>query len=64
MFSLAIVDKLTEGPLTRGAFIAGTGTITPEGQVGPIGGIQQKMIAARQAAPPSSSPPRTTAPTP
>ncbi|SFO67386.1 MULTISPECIES: YlbL family protein [Actinomadura] len=49
MFSLAIVDKLTEGPLTRGAFIAGTGTITPEGQVGPIGGIQQKMIAARQA---------------
>jgi PDZ domain-containing protein len=49
MFSLAIVDKLTEGPLTRGAFIAGTGTITPEGEVGPIGGIQQKMIAARQA---------------
>ncbi|MFG1998922.1 PDZ domain-containing protein [Spirillospora sp. NPDC048911] len=49
MFSLAIVDKLTPGPLTGGKFIAGTGTITPEGQVGPIGGIQQKMIAARQA---------------
>ncbi|WP_026413831.1 YlbL family protein [Actinomadura oligospora] len=49
MFSLSIVDKLTPGPLTGGKFIAGTGTITPEGQVGPIGGIQQKMIAARRA---------------
>jgi PDZ domain-containing protein len=49
MFSLAIVDKLTPGPLTGGAFVAGTGTITPEGEVGPIGGIQQKMIAARRA---------------
>ncbi|MFC4050602.1 PDZ domain-containing protein [Actinomadura syzygii] len=49
MFSLAIYDKLTPGPLTQGRFFAGTGTITPEGEVGPIGGIQQKMIAARKA---------------
>jgi PDZ domain-containing protein len=49
VFSLAIVDKLTPGPLTGGRFIAGTGTITPDGQVGAIGGIQQKMIAARRA---------------
>ncbi|GAA4240687.1 PDZ domain-containing protein [Actinomadura meridiana] len=49
MFSLAIVDKLTPGPLTQGRFIAGTGTITPSGEVGPIGGIQQKMIAARRS---------------
>lgn len=49
MFSLAIVDKLTPGSLTGGKFIAGTGTITAEGEVGPIGGIQQKMIAARRA---------------
>ncbi|RKS71784.1 PDZ domain-containing protein [Actinomadura pelletieri DSM 43383] len=49
MFSLAIIDKLTPGPLTKGRFIAGTGTITPNGEVGPIGGIQQKMIAARRA---------------
>jgi PDZ domain-containing protein len=49
MFSLAIFDKLTPGSLTGGRFIAGTGTITPEGEVGPIGGIQQKMIAARDA---------------
>ncbi|MBW8486298.1 YlbL family protein [Actinomadura parmotrematis] len=49
MFSLAIVDKLTPQSLTGGRFIAGTGTITPEGKVGPIGGIQQKMVAARRA---------------
>ena len=49
MFSLGIYDKLTPGDLTGGKFIAGTGTITPEGQVGPIGGIQQKMGAARRA---------------
>ncbi|MFC5185302.1 YlbL family protein [Actinomadura harenae] len=49
MFSLSIVDKLTPGSLTGGKFIAGTGTITPDGQVGPIGGIQQKMVAARRA---------------
>jgi PDZ domain-containing protein len=49
MFSLGIYDKLTPGDLTGGKFIAGTGTITPEGEVGPIGGIQQKMVAARGA---------------
>jgi Lon-like protease len=49
MFSLAIVDKLTPGSLTGGTFIAGTGTIEPDGRVGAIGGIQQKMIAARDA---------------
>jgi PDZ domain-containing protein len=49
MFSLGIYDKLTPQELTGGKFIAGTGTITPEGQVGPIGGIQQKMVAARGA---------------
>ncbi|MBA9007508.1 YlbL family protein [Thermomonospora cellulosilytica] len=49
MFSLAIVDKLTPGPLTGGKFVAGTGTIDTDGTVGPIGGIQQKMIAAREA---------------
>jgi PDZ domain-containing protein len=49
MFSLGIYDKLTPQGITGGRFIAGTGTITPEGQVGPIGGIQQKMVAARDA---------------
>ncbi|MBB5627642.1 YlbL family protein [Sphaerisporangium krabiense] len=49
MFSLGIYDKLTPGALTGGKSIAGTGTITPDGKVGPIGGIQQKMIGARDA---------------
>ncbi|MEW9553418.1 PDZ domain-containing protein [Nonomuraea sp. NPDC050783] len=49
MFSLGILDKLTPGELTGGKKIAGTGTIEPTGEVGPIGGIQQKMIGARKA---------------
>lgn len=48
MFALGIVDKLTKGDLTGGKFIAGTGTITPSGDVGPIGGIAQKMAGANQ----------------
>ena len=47
MFALGIVDKVGDDNLTDGRFIAGTGTITPQGSVGPIGGIQLKMIAAR-----------------
>ena len=46
MFALAIVDKLTPGTLTGGAAVAGTGAITPGGQVGQIGGIQQKIAGA------------------
>jgi Lon-like protease len=46
MFSLAVIDKLTTGDLNGGKFIAGTGTIDPEGKVGPIGGITHKMEAA------------------
>ncbi|MDR7251334.1 PDZ domain-containing protein [Nocardioides sp. BE266] len=49
MMSLAIFDTLTPGSMTGGAEIAGTGTITPSGDVGPIGGIQQKIAAARDA---------------
>ena len=49
MFALAIYDTLTPGSLTEGRTIAGTGTIDPEGRVGPIGGIQQKIAGARDA---------------
>jgi Lon-like protease len=49
MFALAVVDKLTPGEITGGRFVAGTGTITQEGAVGPIGGIPFKMAAARAA---------------
>ena len=47
MFALGIVDKLGSADLTSGRFIAGTGEIAPNGAVGPIGGIQQKMAGAR-----------------
>ncbi|MDR7328728.1 YlbL family protein [Corynebacterium guangdongense] len=46
MFSLAVIDKLSPGPLNGGKFVAGTGTITPDGAVGPIGGIVHKVDAA------------------
>ena len=46
IFSLGVYDTLTPGSLTGGADIAGTGTIGADGRVGPIGGIQQKIVAA------------------
>ncbi|MCX4845384.1 PDZ domain-containing protein [Streptomyces sp. NBC_00893] len=49
MFSLGIIDKLTPGKLTGGKFIAGTGTIDDKGKVGPIGGINMKLVGARDA---------------
>ncbi|WP_405388725.1 PDZ domain-containing protein [Streptomyces sp. NBC_01102] len=49
MFSLGIIDKLTPGNLTGGKFIAGTGTIDDSGTVGPIGGINMKLVGARDA---------------
>lgn len=48
MFALGIIDKLTPGHLNGGKNIAGTGTIEPNGEVGPIGGIEQKMIGASE----------------
>lgn len=49
MFALAVRDLVTPGEMTGGRSVAGTGTIDDSGQVGPIGGIRQKMIGARDA---------------
>lgn len=46
MFALGIIDTLTPGELNGGENVAGTGTITADGKVGPIGGIRQKMWGA------------------
>ena len=46
MFALGIIDELTPADEANGQHIAGTGTIDVTGQVGPIGGIRQKMIGA------------------
>ncbi|HET6316629.1 MAG TPA: PDZ domain-containing protein [Chloroflexota bacterium] len=46
MFALGILDAVTDGDLTRGYFVAGTGTIAPDGTVGPVGGAAEKALAA------------------
>ncbi|MFP1626877.1 S16 family serine protease [Streptomyces sp. 5K101] len=52
LFSLGIVAKLdgdgTGGDLTGGRNIAGTGTITADGKVGPVGGVALKTQAAER----------------
>jgi Lon-like protease len=49
MFALSLYDLLTPGDLTGRRVVAGTGTITPDGTIGPIGGIIDKIVAARDA---------------
>lgn len=49
MFALEIYNQLVKEDLTNGYKIAGTGTINAEGQVGRIGGIEQKVVAADKA---------------
>lgn len=48
MFALGIFDQLTPGSLALDNHVVGTGTITSEGSVGPIGGIRLKMLAAQR----------------
>ncbi len=48
MFALGIVDRLTPADEANGQVIAGTGTMDLTGSVGPIGGIQQKLVGARR----------------
>jgi len=48
MFTLGIIDRLTKGYLNGGKQVAGTGTIDLDGNVGPIGGVEQKMIGASE----------------
>ncbi len=49
MFTLTVYNLLSPVDLTGGHIIAGTGTISPDGSVGPIGGVQQKVAAAELA---------------
>jgi PDZ domain-containing protein len=49
MFALGIIDRLTPGDLTGGIHVAGTGTITQAGEVGPIGGVVQKLYGAKRS---------------
>lgn len=49
MLTLAAIDSLSPGDLTAGFRVAGTGTISPDGNVGPISGITYKLEAANAA---------------
>lgn len=48
MFALGIIDVLTPDDEAGGHVIAGTGTMSVDGLVGPIGGIQQKLYGAQR----------------
>lgn len=49
MFTLTVYNAVTPADLTQGRKIAGTGTIDLNGDVGPIGGVEQKVAAAEHA---------------
>ncbi|WP_274363424.1 SepM family pheromone-processing serine protease [Paenibacillus thermotolerans] len=49
MLSLEILNQLMPEPISKGYKIAGTGSVDLEGNVGQIGGIQEKIVAAHRA---------------
>lgn len=49
MFTLGIIDVLNEEGLAPGHKVAGTGTMSLDGTVGPVGGVTQKVVGAEQA---------------
>jgi PDZ domain-containing secreted protein/Zn-dependent protease len=48
-YALAVADLLDDGDFARGRTVAATGTISLDGDVGPVGGVEQKAIAADDA---------------
>lgn len=48
-FTLDLIDELSNGDLTGGLRVAATGTMSPSGHVGTVGGLAQKTIAVRRA---------------
>jgi PDZ domain-containing protein len=48
MFALEIYNQVVPEDITKGYRIAGTGTITMDGNVGQIGGIRHKVVAAHE----------------
>jgi PDZ domain-containing protein len=49
MLALTVYDLADPGDLAQGRTIAGTGTIDLAGNVGPVGGVREKVAAARRA---------------
>lgn len=48
-FTLTIIDEMTPGSLTGRGDVAVTGTIDTDGNVGDVGGVRQKTVAALAA---------------
>ena len=48
IFALGIVELFTPTDILQGRKIAGTGTISANGEVGPIGGVVEKIIGAKK----------------
>ncbi len=49
MMALNVYNNLVPNDITNSLIVAGTGTIEIDGSVGPVGGIRQKVIAAKRA---------------
>jgi PDZ domain-containing protein len=49
MYTLAVMEVLTQDDFASGHIIAGTGTIDSDGNIGALGGIRQKVVAAEAA---------------
>lgn len=49
VFALGLIAKLAPADFIKNRKLAGTGTIDDAGRVGPIGGVDQKLIGARRA---------------
>lgn len=47
--TLALISKLSGGELTGGHVVAATGTMSSDGQVGAVGGVEEKAVAAHRA---------------
>ncbi len=47
--TLTLINKLSHGSLTGGHIVAATGTMAPNGQVGAVGGVEEKAVAAHNA---------------
>jgi PDZ domain-containing protein len=47
--TLALINKMSHGSLTGRRVVAVTGTMSPNGQVGAVGGVEEKAVAAHNS---------------